>query len=389
MGGVLYVIHVMGPDGASLEGALISAESKNGPWKGLTDACGFFMPFLGDGHYDVTISAPGFEPRTLSWDLASSGLPIQVQLEKKAPGPTPPQPGNLTLLKGATCIPDFFDENVGPHRNLWTPAFLAKEYRDRWPEIVAKYKARGYDTMEIIACGMPYHNDYSEIFPDTGLLQEGLTYLREAGLKTVTTLMDDRRGDDLSYVKPLTEAAGDLMDWAMPMYEMNAAMFGRMVVDSWDGAKWQGGLTEALINCKRILPPHVKVGLHMTADHGSIGSPEAEWWRYASGNPMQMGGQSPVGRFIDASLYQCSLPDLANLHESALSQGKGLEDVAIRYAGTHPAWKGSDCATNLFEVHTSYTYRNQMTETQARDYCDTMISQGPTVAKSGYMDGGR
>lgn len=391
---VLYVFHIQGPDGADLEGALIHAEGeKLGTWEGMTNRCGDFPAMLGPDTYHATISKPGFAPAKRDWVLEFPGPPIKVQLDRVAPGPTPPQPGNIRLWRGATCIPSFFDETVGPHRNLWTPAFLSKEYRNRWPEIVAKYKARGYDTLELIQAGMPYHNDFSEIFPDAGLLREGLSYLREAGLKTCVTLLDDRRGDDLSYAKPLAEACADLYDWVMPMYEMNAAMFHTYTVDKWDGTKWQGGLTDALINVKRMLDQYgskALIGIHMTADHGGIGDPTNEWWRYASGSEMSGGGQSPVGRFADAVLFQCGLCDLNQpLAGQAVLQGQGLEEEAIRFTGQIPSWKGSSVDCNLFEVHTSYTYRNQMSEAQARDYVATMLKHAPTVSLSGYMDGGR
>ncbi len=63
----LIAFHVQDPQGRPLGGALITARNQpHGDWAGVTNPCGDFLATLGAGHYDLTITYPGFQARTLS-----------------------------------------------------------------------------------------------------------------------------------------------------------------------------------------------------------------------------------------------------------------------------------------------------------------------------------
>ena len=58
--------------GAKVAGAFLSAQSAFGPWQAVTNDCGDFFtppPGLAPGHYDVTISAKGYDRSNHSDEL--------------------------------------------------------------------------------------------------------------------------------------------------------------------------------------------------------------------------------------------------------------------------------------------------------------------------------
>lgn len=78
-----------GDTGAKIGGASLSAQSVFGPWQAITNACGDFFtppPGLAPGHYDVTISAVGYDTRMIPMDLGDSGQ-VLIGLE---PAVSPP-----------------------------------------------------------------------------------------------------------------------------------------------------------------------------------------------------------------------------------------------------------------------------------------------------------
>ena len=77
----LIAFHVQDPQGRPLGGALITAKNAPyGDWAGVTNPCGDFLATLGAGHYDLTITHPRFQTRTLPADLADSGI-VTIGLE--------------------------------------------------------------------------------------------------------------------------------------------------------------------------------------------------------------------------------------------------------------------------------------------------------------------
>jgi hypothetical protein len=69
----LILFKVQNSAAQPIAGALLSAESPNGAWQGLTDAEGVFRANLRAGHYDITISAAGYATRLLPADLDLPG----------------------------------------------------------------------------------------------------------------------------------------------------------------------------------------------------------------------------------------------------------------------------------------------------------------------------
>src|SRR5258708_2779496 len=92
MSAKLYPMRILDPASQPIAGALLHAESPNGSWSGLTDACGWFMPTLADGTYALTVSASEFVTRSLDLNLANPPTdPILIGLER-AVSPFPPAP---------------------------------------------------------------------------------------------------------------------------------------------------------------------------------------------------------------------------------------------------------------------------------------------------------
>ena len=72
---MLIAFHVQDQRGRPLSGAVIQAKNEpHGDWAGVTNPCGDFLATLGAGHYDLTVTYPGFEARVLPADLADSGI---------------------------------------------------------------------------------------------------------------------------------------------------------------------------------------------------------------------------------------------------------------------------------------------------------------------------
>jgi hypothetical protein len=102
----LYPIQTLDPQNKSLGGVLISAESPNGNWSGMTDKCGWFIPYLTSGHYKVTFSKSGFENVVQEWDLLESPrAPIFVGLAySSGNGTLPPIPTRSEVCSIQTSL---------------------------------------------------------------------------------------------------------------------------------------------------------------------------------------------------------------------------------------------------------------------------------------------
>lgn len=80
--------HVQDAHERPIAGAHLDATSAFGGWHAVTNACGDFFtpaPGLAAGHYDVTVSAPGYTTRMIPMDLGDSG-PVIIGLDS-ASGP--------------------------------------------------------------------------------------------------------------------------------------------------------------------------------------------------------------------------------------------------------------------------------------------------------------
>lgn len=175
----LIVFHVQDASAHPIAGADLKATSTFGPWEGVTNPCGDFFATLGAGHYDITVTAPGFKPRVLPADLADSGI-VTIGLDSQAPTPVqqpplPPFDGNgpggelihtalppdqvipprptlawwrgdfagVTLDASFGTPPFFPGANTTPPQMLMSPQIIEypREWQDRY---LTAYCERGY-----------------------------------------------------------------------------------------------------------------------------------------------------------------------------------------------------------------------------------------------------
>ena len=104
--GAIITFHIQDDRGAPIAGALLQATSTDvGPWQGLTDGAGNFIASLFAGHYNLTVSAAGFDTRTLPANLALTGT-VTIGLARgngdPIPPPSDPIPGRFLLTGRVT-----------------------------------------------------------------------------------------------------------------------------------------------------------------------------------------------------------------------------------------------------------------------------------------------
>ena len=79
MGLALIQIHIQGPDGSPLAGVVLNATSPTvGPWSGVTDCAGNFIPMLSAAHYDIRLTKAGYKEMVWPTDLADCGVITQA-----------------------------------------------------------------------------------------------------------------------------------------------------------------------------------------------------------------------------------------------------------------------------------------------------------------------
>ena len=140
----LIAFHVQDPQGRPLGGAVIRGQNQPfGDWAGVTNACGDFLATLGAGHYDLTITHPGFQPRTLPADLADSGI-VTIGLERDSVRART----GLVRLAGRA----FLDDD-GPYLAVGTSLFWAlwgyQHDRGRLEQHLTYLAARGVEYIRV------------------------------------------------------------------------------------------------------------------------------------------------------------------------------------------------------------------------------------------------
>jgi hypothetical protein len=151
---ILIAFHVQDPNGRALSGALITARNEPyGDWAGVTNPCGDFLATLGPGHYDLTITHPGFQPRELPADLWDSGT-VTIGLE---PDSMRARTG-LVRLAGRVFIDD-----DGPYLAVGASLFWAlwgyQNDRQRLEQHLDYFAARGVDYVRVFAVIGPRWSD--------------------------------------------------------------------------------------------------------------------------------------------------------------------------------------------------------------------------------------
>lgn len=284
---------------------------------------------------------------------------------------------NVRRWRGAFCIPgvDWF-----PGGRFWSPALLCYG-EDVWQRAIDEYLRRKYTHLQILLWGAPYGSDYPWIEPDAGRAKALLQLAKSRGLATVVTPLFGA-GDGRAHWEQVDFMLGDiqgLTDWVFPMYEMNTDLFGRPAVDTWNGSRWVGGLTDCIVQARERFPQSL-IGVHFTPCHGSAGDDEPAWWRYVS-------GADTGHRIVDGLLSQ------DDKFSDPIGAGDGARSTYLRLKGkvgvegVPAAWRGVDVDMCIFEVTTTRTYRNQMNEAEQVAYMTAMLSRCPDVA--GFCDGGQ
>jgi len=150
----LIAFHVQDDRGRPLSGALIHAKNLlHGDWAGVTNPCGDFLATLGPGRYDLSVTHPGFQTRTLPADLGDSGI-VVIGLE---PGSVRARTG-LVRLAGRVFIDD-----DGPWLAVGASLFWAmwgyQHDRARLEQHLAFLAARGVDYVRVFAVIGPRWTD--------------------------------------------------------------------------------------------------------------------------------------------------------------------------------------------------------------------------------------
>jgi len=150
----LIAFHVQDERGRPLSGALIQATNQaHGDWAGVTNPCGDFLAMLGAGHYDLTITHPGFQVRTLPADLADSGI-VVIGLD----------PGRTRARTGVVRVDGrVFTDDDGPYLAVGASLFWAlwgyQHDCARLEQHLAFVAARGVDYIRVFGIIGPRWTD--------------------------------------------------------------------------------------------------------------------------------------------------------------------------------------------------------------------------------------
>lgn len=374
------VFHVQDAAGQPIGGAHLSAVSVAGPWQAVTNPCGDFItpqPGLTPGHYDITISAPGFTDRVLPADLQDSGV-ITIGLER---GVSPILP-DVRVWRGAFCIPDAmpcdlrWDDGTpdgrlfGDGKRIWTPAYGSYPDAQR-AELLRRYTQRPY-THFVYNCASPdgvYHNDYPAMADDPARARRDLLEIRAAGLVPVVAACNDANGGSVVPYRAFTENA-DLIPVYFPMWEMN----GPLGVDVMQGGASIGRVGDCIRNC-RAAAPHADWYPHFTAGHGAGAEPEGEWWQWAA-------SLGCVGLLSQDDGYT-RRPD-----GDPVGTAAGLADTARHLRGEVSGWEGLHLLNVAFEQITTPLYHDGWTEATQLAYGARLMAILAGVSNvAGFCDG--
>jgi len=151
---MLVAFHVQDERGRPRGGALIRATNEpHGDWAGVTNPCGDFLATLGAGHYDLTITHPGFAARVVPAELADSGI-VTIGLE----------PGSRRARAGVVRLAGrvFLDDD-GPYLAVGASLFWAlwgyAHDRARVEQHLGFLAARGVDYIRVFGIIGPRWTD--------------------------------------------------------------------------------------------------------------------------------------------------------------------------------------------------------------------------------------
>jgi hypothetical protein len=255
---------------------------------------------------------------------------------------------NRRLWRGATCIPNFFQDG----ERLWTAAYGT--YSDEKRRLARDgYRARGYTHFVYNCAGLPYGDDYPELADDINRVARDLRELADSGLVGVVCATDDRQGGRLAQS---VVANGAAIQVCFPGWEFNG---------------WLD--TEGMKRCiadTRHAAPNADCYIHFTPGHGSISADEIAGWRWCQ------------------AIGVVGLLSQDDHWDDPRATGEGLESTALRLAGKIPVWAGMDLLNVAFEQCTTPVYHGWpgWDEARQRAFATEMLKHCPSAA--GFCDGG-
>lgn len=271
-------------------------------------------------------------------------------------------------LYGAFCIPGALPGiPFGDGKRIWTPAFACyanSTWQDRMLDAIV---ARRYNVLEYQVSGFPYRGEYPEIPLDIRRTVDDLDRIHRRDVATMIAFRDDV-GVDLGYLRGVAAATQDLVDYVMGIYECNGVFK--------DGT---GASVLAMLVQARTLWPRAKLGVHFTDLMGSESYGLVDW-------------QQAVDRAnLNLLLFQAS-----GWAYTPAQVAARVADYTRRLGG--PGWHGYPTLSdgiNLFELTTSKTFWDGMTEAEGVAYTDAvracpMAPDGGvwSVPVTGFLDGG-
>jgi hypothetical protein len=272
----LIAFHVQDPRGRALGGAVINAKNEpHGDWVGVTNPCGDFLATLGAGHYELTITHPRFQARTLPADLADSGI-ITIGLESDSVRART----GLVRLAGRAFVDD-----DGPYLATGASLFWAlwgyQHDRGRLEQHLAFLAARGVDYIRVFGVIGPRWADRVVDPRDRswdGDLAGLLDLVFSHGLRVELTIWQDTeltpdRMAIISRVADIVSARPQTIQYLEICNEGNSDT-------SRFPATWPAE-TQQLANALRAKTPHI---VAVTSPAGLDAAAIAKWYGQSSAN---------------------------------------------------------------------------------------------------------
>jgi hypothetical protein len=234
--------------------------------------------------------------------------------------------------------------------------------------MISAHRRRNHNTLEYQVSGKPYREEYPELAVDPTRTRNDLLRIRNGGLQTMIAF-DDTRWPDLSYLQPVADVTQDLVNCVMGIYEVN-------------GVVRDPNIVLLLLKQARAMWPKAKLAVHFTdlmagESHGLV-----DFRRAVAEAGLNM-------LFFQASGWLYSTKEVADRGADFTRRNGGPE--------MHGGQTLSDGVVQ-FEIYTSKTFREEMTEEENVQKCDDIRRQVPgkpdgakpwiSVPFTGFMDGG-
>ncbi len=201
MGLALIQIHIQDPEGRPLSGVVLNATSPTvGPWSGVTDCAGNFIPMLSAAHYDIRLNKPGYKEYVWPTDLADCGVITQA-MEYDNVNPTRDQ-----IINVQGNFLNLFDSEDIPIWDIYLATLYVQGRLDKFNDWVNRLKSAGtthvnldisYNYNEYLdwAHG-PYPFDGMDFTQDLNPFKEVVRVIRSKGFIPIIKLAMDGQDFD-------------------------------------------------------------------------------------------------------------------------------------------------------------------------------------------------